>query len=170
MSCFPKIFYECLPRNRVESARQAHEDQPLRQHPSSNNSTTGHEHLIRRNHSEVSERENDISYRARPRPRTHHYAVERPQEQEVSRPRPRSFYENPTIGRDFRDQRNVVDPREVRITDLLSHAALRAFFRPARLLRFSAVSLEILTVEKIIRRVPETRRAIFKQFRYCHVS
>ncbi|OAD57945.1 hypothetical protein WN48_00978 [Eufriesea mexicana] len=100
--------------DRVESARQTHEDQPTRQHPASNSSTTGHEHLIRRNHSEVSERENDISYRARPRPRTHHYAMERPPEQEVSRPRPRSFYENPTVGRDFRDQRNVADPREAR--------------------------------------------------------
>ncbi|XP_076183750.1 uncharacterized protein LOC143155191 [Ptiloglossa arizonensis] len=100
--------------HRVELARQADEDQPARQHPASNSSTTGHEHLIRRNHSEVSERENDISYRARPRPRTHHYAMERPPEQEVSRPRPRSFYENPAVGRDFRDQRNVVDPREIR--------------------------------------------------------
>lgn len=103
--------------NRVESARQSHEDQSTRQHSASNSSTTGHEHLIRRNHSEVSERENDISYRARPRPRTHHYAMERPPEQEVSRPRPRSFYENPTVGRDFRDQRNVADPREVRVID-----------------------------------------------------
>ncbi|XP_076681349.1 uncharacterized protein LOC143375774 isoform X2 [Andrena cerasifolii] len=102
------------PVHRVESARQAHEDQPARQHPTSNSSTTGHEHLIRRNHSEVSERENEVSYRGRPRPRTHHYAMERPPEQEVSRPRPRSFYENPTVGRDFRDQRNLVDPREVR--------------------------------------------------------
>lgn len=101
-------------------ARQADEDQPARQHPASNSSTTGHEHLIRRNHSEVSERENDISYRARPRPRTHHYAMERPPEQEVSRPRPRSFYENPAVGRDFRDQRNVVDPREVRVIDFSS--------------------------------------------------
>ncbi|XP_043250576.1 uncharacterized protein LOC122396339 [Colletes gigas] len=100
--------------HRVESARQADEDQPARQHPASNSSTTAHEHLIRRNHSEVSERENDISYRARPRPRTHHYAMERPPEQEVSRPRPRSFYENPAVGRDIRDQRNVVDPREIR--------------------------------------------------------
>ncbi|XP_017755929.1 PREDICTED: uncharacterized protein LOC108547785 [Eufriesea mexicana] len=105
---------ESHPAHRVESARQTHEDQPTRQHPASNSSTTGHEHLIRRNHSEVSERENDISYRARPRPRTHHYAMERPPEQEVSRPRPRSFYENPTVGRDFRDQRNVADPREAR--------------------------------------------------------
>lgn len=102
------------PAHRVESARQSHEDQSTRQHSASNSSTTGHEHLIRRNHSEVSERENDISYRARPRPRTHHYAMERPPEQEVSRPRPRSFYENPTVGRDFRDQRNVADPREAR--------------------------------------------------------
>ncbi|KAK1130524.1 hypothetical protein K0M31_018651 [Melipona bicolor] len=102
------------PAHRVESSRQNHEDQPTRQHSTSNNSTTGHEHLIRRNHSEASERENDISYRARPRPRTHHYSMERPLEQEVSRPRPRSFYENPTVGRDFRDQRNVADPREAR--------------------------------------------------------
>ncbi|KAK9302344.1 hypothetical protein QLX08_005605 [Tetragonisca angustula] len=102
------------PVHRVESSRQNHEDQLTRQHSTSNNSTTGHEHLIRRNHSEASERENDISYRARPRPRTHHYSMERPLEQEVSRPRPRSFYENPTVGRDFRDQRNVADPREAR--------------------------------------------------------
>ncbi|XP_016907035.1 uncharacterized protein LOC107994566 [Apis cerana] len=105
---------ESHPVHRVESARQSHEEQPSRQHSASNSSTTGHEHLIRRNHSEVSERENDVSYRARPRPRTHHYAMERPAEQEVSRPRPRSFYENPTVGRDFREQRNVADPREVR--------------------------------------------------------
>lgn len=103
--------------NRVESARQSHEEQPSRQHSASNSSTTGHEHLIRRNHSELSERENDVSYRARPRPRTHHYAMERPAEQEVSRPRPRSFYENPTVGRDFREQRNVADPREVMTID-----------------------------------------------------
>nr|XP_003703462.1 PREDICTED: uncharacterized protein LOC100881426 [Megachile rotundata]XP_012141134.1 PREDICTED: uncharacterized protein LOC100881426 [Megachile rotundata]XP_012141135.1 PREDICTED: uncharacterized protein LOC100881426 [Megachile rotundata]XP_012141136.1 PREDICTED: uncharacterized protein LOC100881426 [Megachile rotundata]XP_012141137.1 PREDICTED: uncharacterized protein LOC100881426 [Megachile rotundata] len=105
---------ESHPAHRIESSRHAHEDQPARQHPASISSTTVHEHLIRRNHSEVSERENDISYRARPRPRTHHYAMERPPEQEVSRPRPRSLYENPTVGRDFRDQRNVADPREVR--------------------------------------------------------
>ncbi|XP_033329526.1 uncharacterized protein LOC117222119 [Megalopta genalis] len=105
---------ESHPVHRVESARQAQEDQPGRHHPLGNSSTTGHEHLIRRNHSEVSERENDIPYRGRPRPRTHHYAMERPPEQEVSRPRPRSFYENPSVGRDFRDQRNVVDPRELR--------------------------------------------------------
>ncbi|XP_029047045.1 uncharacterized protein LOC117604793 [Osmia lignaria lignaria] len=105
---------ESHPAHRIESSRHIHEDQPARQHPASISSTTAHEHLIRRNHSEVSERENDISYRARPRPRTHHYAMERPPEQEVSRPRPRSLYENPTVGRDFRDQRNVADPREVR--------------------------------------------------------
>ncbi|XP_017790187.1 PREDICTED: LOW QUALITY PROTEIN: uncharacterized protein LOC108572458 [Habropoda laboriosa] len=105
---------ESHPAHRIESVRQSHEEQPGRQHPASNSSTIGHEHLIRRNHSEVSERENDISYRARPRPRTHHYAMERPPEQEVSRPRPRSFYENPSVGRDFRDQRNVADPREAR--------------------------------------------------------
>ncbi|XP_015429614.1 PREDICTED: uncharacterized protein LOC107186295 [Dufourea novaeangliae] len=106
---------ESHPVHRVESARQAHDDHLGRHHPVINSSTTGHEHLIRRNHSEVSERENDIPYRARPRPRTHHYAMERPPEQEVSRPRPRSCYENPSVGRDFRDQRNVVvDPREVR--------------------------------------------------------
>lgn len=111
------IYREFLCTNRVESSRQSHEEQPSRQHPASNSSTTGHEHLIRRNHSEVSERENDVSYRARPRPRTHHYAMERPAEQEVSRPRPRSFYENPTVGRDFREQRNVADPREVMTID-----------------------------------------------------
>ncbi|CAK9800542.1 hypothetical protein ANTQUA_LOCUS2492 [Anthophora quadrimaculata] len=105
---------ESHPAHRIESARQSHEEQPGRQHPVNNSSTIGHEHLIRRNHSEVSERENDISYRARPRPRTHHYAMERPPEQEVSRPRPRSFYDNPSVGRDFRDQRNVADPREAR--------------------------------------------------------
>ncbi|XP_017879533.1 uncharacterized protein LOC108624604 [Ceratina calcarata] len=100
---------ESHPVHRVDS-RQIHED---RQH--SVNSSTTHEHLIRRNHSEV-ERENDISYKARPRPRTHHYAMERPssEQQEVSRPRPRSFYENPTTGREYRDQRNLVDPRDIR--------------------------------------------------------
>lgn len=113
------IYREFFYTNRVESARQSHEEQPSRQHPASNNSTSGHEHLMRRNHSEVSERENDVSYRARPRPRTHHYAMERPAEQEVSRPRPRSFYENPTVGRDFREQRNVADPREVMIPRFL---------------------------------------------------
>lgn len=100
--------------HRVESARQVHEDRSGRQYPASMNSTSSHEHVIRRNQTDVAlDRENGVSYKGRPRPRTHHYAIERPAETESSRPRPRSFYEELPVGRDFREQRNPVDQREV---------------------------------------------------------
>jgi len=102
--------------DRVQSARQIHaEDRPGRQYSASMNSASSHEHAIRRSQPEVLDRENLVSYKERPRPRTHHYAIEHPSESETSRPRPRSFYENPSVGRDFRDQRNLVDQRDVRI-------------------------------------------------------
>lgn len=102
------------PVHRVQSARQVHEDRSGRQYPASLNSMSSHEHAIRRNQPDVLDRENAISYKGRPRPRTHHYAIERPSEPEISRPRPRSFYENLSIGRDFRDQRTLVDQRDMR--------------------------------------------------------
>ncbi|KAL6267620.1 hypothetical protein P5V15_000695 [Pogonomyrmex californicus] len=100
------------PVHRVQSARQVHEDRSGRQY-SSMNSMSSHEHVIRRNQPEELDREN-VSYKGRSRPRTHHYAIEHPSEPETSRPRPRSFYENPSVGRDFRDQRNLVDQRDIR--------------------------------------------------------
>ncbi|XP_032678567.1 uncharacterized protein LOC116847570 [Odontomachus brunneus] len=102
------------PVHRVESARQAHDDRSSRQYPASMNSMSSHEHVIRRNQTDALDRENGVSYKGRPRPRTHHYAIERPLETESSKPRPRSFYEDLPIGRDFRDQRNPVDQREMR--------------------------------------------------------
>ncbi|XP_012219890.2 uncharacterized protein [Linepithema humile] len=102
------------PVHRVESARQIHEDRSSRQYSTSLNSMSSHDHIIRRNQPNVLDRENVVSYKGRPRPRTHHYAIERPPEPEISRPRPRSFYENPVIGRDFRDQRNPIDQRDMR--------------------------------------------------------
>ncbi|XP_011053332.1 PREDICTED: uncharacterized protein LOC105145482 [Acromyrmex echinatior] len=102
------------PVHRVQSARQVHEDRSGRQYPASLNSMSSHEHAIRRNQPDMLDRENAISYKGRPRPRTHHYAIERPSEPEISRPRPRSFYENLSIGRDFRDQRTLVDQRDMR--------------------------------------------------------
>jgi len=101
--------------DRVESARQVLEERSGRQYPSMN-SLSMHDHAIRRNQPDLGlDHENGVSYKGRPRPRTHHYAVERPPEAEISRPRPRSFYENPAIGRDYRDQRNLADQRDVRI-------------------------------------------------------
>lgn len=107
--------------NRVESARQIHEDRSNRQYSTSMNSTSSHDHIIKRNQLAVLDCENIVSYKNRPRPRTHHYAMERPPEPEISRPRPRSFYENPVIGRDIRDQRNPVNQKDVRICDLKLH-------------------------------------------------
>lgn len=98
---------------RVESARQVHDDRSGRQYPASLNSMSSHEHVVRRNQTDAAERENGVSYKGRPRPKTHHYVIERPPETETSRPRPRSFYEDLPVGRDFRDQRNPVDQREV---------------------------------------------------------
>lgn len=98
--------------DRVQSARQVHEDRSGRQYSASINSTSSHEHAIRRSQPDLLDREN-VSYKGRPRPRTHHYAIERPPEPETSRPR--SFYENPSVGRDFREQRNLIDQRDVRI-------------------------------------------------------
>ncbi|XP_018349209.1 PREDICTED: uncharacterized protein LOC108752680 [Trachymyrmex septentrionalis] len=102
------------PVHRVQSARQVHEDRSSRQYPASLNSMSSHEHAVRRSQPDVLDRENVVSYKGRPRPRTHHYAIERPSEPEISRPRPRSFYENLSIGRDFRDQRTLVDQRDMR--------------------------------------------------------
>ncbi|KAL2714587.1 uncharacterized protein V1478_015772, partial [Vespula squamosa] len=101
--------------HRVESSRQVHEDRPIRSHQTNMNSSPAHDHQqIRRSHTEL-DRENELAYRARPRPRTHHYGIEQPSESETTtRPRPRSFYENPVVGREFRDQRNSIDPRESR--------------------------------------------------------
>ncbi|KAK2579744.1 hypothetical protein KPH14_011085 [Odynerus spinipes] len=100
--------------HRVESSRQVHEERPTRSHATSVNSSSTHDHQVRRSHPEL-DRENELAYRARPRPRTHHYGIEQPPEPETTtRPRPRSFYENPAVGREFRDQRNPVDPRESR--------------------------------------------------------
>lgn len=107
--------------DRVESARQVHDDRSGRQYPASMNSMSSHEHVIRRNPTDALDRENGVSYKGRPRPRTHHYAVERPLESESSKPRPRSFYEDLPIARDFRDQRNPVDQREVSKTVYDSH-------------------------------------------------
>lgn len=104
--------------DRVESARQVHEDRSGRQYPTSMHSMSSHDHVMRRNQPDALDRENDVSYKGRSRPRTHHYANERLSEPEISRPRPRSFYENPAIGRDFRDQRNPIDQREVRVVRL----------------------------------------------------
>ncbi|XP_029668159.1 uncharacterized protein LOC115238452 isoform X1 [Formica exsecta] len=100
------------PVHRVESARQVHEDRSGRQYPTSMHSMSSHDHVMRRNQPDALDRENGVSYKGRSRPRTHHYANERSSEPEISRPRPRSFYENPAIGRDFRDQRNPIDQRE----------------------------------------------------------
>ncbi|KYQ49783.1 hypothetical protein ALC60_11131 [Trachymyrmex zeteki] len=102
------------PVHRVQSARQVHEDRSGRQYPASLNSMSSHEHAVRRSQPDVLDRENVMSYKGRPRPRTHHYAIERPPEPEISRSRPRSFYENLSIGRDFRDQRTLVDQRDMR--------------------------------------------------------
>ncbi|KAL0102842.1 hypothetical protein PUN28_018260 [Cardiocondyla obscurior] len=102
------------PVHRVQSARQVHEDRSSRQYPASLNSMSSHEHGIRRSQPDVLDRENIMSYKSRPRPRTHHYATERPPEPEASRPRPRSFYDNSSVGREFRDQRNLVDQRDMR--------------------------------------------------------
>lgn len=101
--------------HRVESSRQVHEDRSIRSHQTNVNSLPAHDHQqIRRSHTEL-DRENELAYRARPRPRTHHYGIEQPSESETTtRPRPRSFYENPVVGREFRDQRNSIDPRESR--------------------------------------------------------
>lgn len=107
--------YSILLFNRVQSARQVHEDRSGRQYPASLNSMSSHEHAVRRSQPDVLDRENVMSYKGRPRPRTHHYAIERPPEPEISRSRPRSFYENLSIGRDFRDQRTLVDQRDVRV-------------------------------------------------------
>lgn len=95
-----------------------------------NNNSPGHEHQqIRRTHTEI-DRENELAYRARPRPRTHHYGIEQPMESDTTtRPRPRSFYENPVVGREFRDQRNSIDPRDVR--EILSNN--RFHFNPIRI-------------------------------------
>ncbi|KAI4493181.1 hypothetical protein M0802_009598 [Mischocyttarus mexicanus] len=102
--------------HRVESSRQVHEDRSIRSpHQTNVNSSSVHDQQqIRRTHSEL-DRENEFPYRARPRPRTHHYGIEQPSESDTTtRPRPRSFYENPVVGREYRDQRNSIDPRESR--------------------------------------------------------
>ncbi|XP_015183901.1 PREDICTED: uncharacterized protein LOC107070328 [Polistes dominula] len=104
--------------HRVESSRQVHEDRSIRSHQTNvNSSSSVHEQQqqqqIRRSHPEL-DRENELPYRARPRPRTHHYGIENSESETTTRPRPRSFYENPVVGREFRDQRNSIDPRESR--------------------------------------------------------
>ena len=90
-----------------------HGDRTNRQFVST--SAPRHEHLIRRSHPELLARENDISCKARPRPRTHHYVSEHPPEPEVTRPRPRSFYESPPAVRELRGPRNVINARDVRV-------------------------------------------------------
>lgn len=79
-------------------------------------SAPGHHEHMRRSHPEM-EREKDREkndYRNRPKVRGQHYSLERLAEAEVSsRPRPRSFYDNQTSGRDSRDQRHPVESKDV---------------------------------------------------------
>ncbi|KAG7188406.1 hypothetical protein KM043_008054 [Ampulex compressa] len=123
---------ESHPIHRIDSSRQIHVDCPNRQNLRGTNSATSpaHEYSIRRNHLDILEREHNISYRGRPRPRTHYYEVEQPLEQEISRSRPRNFYENPTLARDFRDQRNLMDSREIR--DFGNRAHIREIHEKVR--------------------------------------
>lgn len=105
---------------RSETPRQSHhEDRPSRQFASSSTSAPLHERPIRRSHPEPLDRESDV-YKARQRPRTHHYVTERPPEPEVTRPRPRSFYESPNAVKELRGPRHVIDPRDVSFFPLLS--------------------------------------------------
>ncbi|XP_063988197.1 uncharacterized protein LOC135168181 isoform X2 [Diachasmimorpha longicaudata] len=104
--------------HRMDQSRLIHEDRTSR-HISNNSSSTPlhHEHMIRRNHPELErEKERERSdYRNRPRVRGQHYSSDRPADPEVtSRPRPRSFYDNSSSGREPREQRHMIDHRETR--------------------------------------------------------
>ncbi|XP_011313288.1 uncharacterized protein [Fopius arisanus] len=104
--------------HRVDQSRLIHEDRTSR-HISNNSSSTPvhHDHMIRRSHPELErEKERERSdYRNRPRVRGQHYSSDRPAEPEVtSRPRPRSFYDNSSSGREPREQRHMIDHREIR--------------------------------------------------------
>ncbi|XP_015593549.1 uncharacterized protein LOC107266968 [Cephus cinctus] len=103
--------------HRLESSRQVHEERISRQPSGSSSSGVIQEHLVRRSHPDHLVREPEVSYRARPRPRTHHYLPEHPPDAEVTRARPRSFYESASsVSRDqIRDHhRNVIDHRDIR--------------------------------------------------------
>ncbi|XP_020287232.1 uncharacterized protein LOC109856399 isoform X2 [Pseudomyrmex gracilis] len=97
--------------HRAESARQIQDDRSGRHYSTGMNPMSSHD-VIRRNQSDAMDREN--VYKGKPRPRTDNYVIKRLPEPETSRPRPRSFYENPATGRDFREQKNPVDQRDVR--------------------------------------------------------
>ncbi|OXU25934.1 hypothetical protein TSAR_008716 [Trichomalopsis sarcophagae] len=113
---------QAQPHQRV-SRQQQFTNQPL----TTSSQQQLHERLIRRGampHHHVpavapaeDEEPADLSYRARPRPRTHYQTPERPivqqqSQEEGSRPRPRSFYEVPMAARELRGPRNPVDSRE----------------------------------------------------------
>lgn len=95
-------------------SRQAHGDRMSRQFVPT--SAPIHEHLIRRSHPELLARENDVSCKAKPRPRTLHYPLARLPEPEVTRTRPRSSYESPPAVRELKGPRNVINTRDVRIS------------------------------------------------------
>lgn len=99
-------------------SRRSHEDRISRHFPVISTSAPNHELRIRRSHAEVTSRpENAVLHnKSKPRPRTHHYLTDNlHQEPEVSRPRPRSFYETPSIVRELRGPRNVIDPRSIMV-------------------------------------------------------
>ncbi|XP_012254269.2 uncharacterized protein LOC105685043 [Athalia rosae] len=102
--------------NRSASSRRIHEERKAgRQVPMTSTSIgVPLEHTRRAAHPELVDRDTDsANIRARPKPRTHHYAPE-PLAVETARLRPRSYYENPLTGRDPRDLKEMRDPREIR--------------------------------------------------------
>ncbi|XP_043482303.1 uncharacterized protein LOC122511236 [Leptopilina heterotoma] len=98
--------------HRLDMTRQAHGDRMSRQFVPT--SAPIHEHLIRRSHPELLARENDVSCKAKPRPRTLHYPLARLPEPEVTRTRPRSSYESPPAVRELKGPRNVINTRDIR--------------------------------------------------------
>ena len=80
-----------------------------------------HHHVPGEQQPQPSAESAELAFRARPRPRTHHYQTPPPiqQEPELARPRPRSFYEVPLAARELRGPRNPVDAREVSINDVV---------------------------------------------------
>lgn len=102
---------------RLEQSRQLHEERATRHilSTASPAAPVHHDHMVRRSHPDL-EREKERDYRNKPRVRGQHYPTERPAEVELSsRPRPRSVYDNSSSARDHREQRHMMDLRDVRI-------------------------------------------------------
>ncbi|XP_012270393.1 uncharacterized protein LOC105694368 [Orussus abietinus] len=112
--------------SRLDVSRQIHEESSGRQRTSISNSVPIQEHQIRRSQPELIDRENEMSYRARSRPRMHQYVTERQPDPEATRPRPRSFYESPaSVGRDNREPRSILECRDRETREIRDRQHLR---------------------------------------------